>query len=376
MQTYFAPAERASEEKLQTQLEYVTGNSIINCLLSTAGGLLAVLNQQRQILAVNDTFLRSLGVMDSSEILGLRLGESVKCIHSDEMPGGCGTAQSCASCGGVIAMVASLDGTGGVERKCAVTVKQGNGTADLCLKVRACSVDFLNERFILLFLQDITPSERWAAWERTFFHDLGNLVTGLLGAVDCYDMVKEENRQDLMVEVRQMALRLAGEITAQNALLRDDLADYQIKLQEVTVARVGTELEGMFVGHAVARGKRLHTASPWLDCTFRTDLSLLLRVLGNMLKNAFEATLAGGTVAIDCRKDAGRLVFSVHNEGVIPEAIAGRIFQRYFSTKSEAGRGMGTYSMRLLGEHFLGGKVAFTTSREEGTTFSLSLPLE
>lgn len=375
METYFAPAARASEERLQAQLEYVTGNSIVNCLLSTAGSLLAVLNQQRQILAVNDAFLKGIGITDSGKILGLRLGETVKCIHALEMPGGCGTSKSCATCGGVIAMVASLVESRPKEQKCAITVCENGVTTDMCLKVRASAVEFMDEKFILLFLQDVTSTERWAAWERMFFHDLGNLVTGLLGAVDCYDMIKDETREAIMVEVRQMALRLAGEITAQNALLRDDVVDYQIKFQDVSVARVGAELEGVFAGHFVARGKKLRTPAPWMDCSFKTDLSLLLRVLTNMLKNAFEATLAGGTVTFDCREQDGRLLFSVHNEGAIPESVASRIFHRYFSTKSEAGRGMGTYTMRLLGEHFLGGKVTFTTSREEGTTFTLSLPL-
>ena len=34
-----------------------------------------------------------------------------------------------------------------------------------------------------------------------------------------------------------------------------------------------------------------------------------------------------------------------------------RIFQRSFSTKAERGRGLGTYSMKLLGEGYLHGRV-------------------
>ena len=51
-----------------------------------------------------------------------------------------------------------------------------------------------------------------------------------------------------------------------------------------------------------------------------------------------------------------------------------RIFQRYYSTKGEPGRGLGTYSMKLFGEQYLGGEVRFDTSESEGTVFSLRLP--
>jgi sensor histidine kinase regulating citrate/malate metabolism len=56
--------------------------------------------------------------------------------------------------------------------------------------------------------------------------------------------------------------------------------------------------------------------------------------------------------------------------------VAKQIFQRSFTTKGELGRGVGTYSMRLLGGQYLGGHVHFTTSEEEGTEFSIRLPLE
>ena len=42
------------------------------------------------------------------------------------------------------------------------------------------------------------------------------------------------------------------------------------------------------------------------------------------------------------------LTFSVHNAAVMPPEVQMQVFQRSFSTKSEAGRGIGTHSMKLL----------------------------
>ncbi|RJR33419.1 MAG: ATP-binding protein [Desulfobacteraceae bacterium] len=68
-------------------------------------------------------------------------------------------------------------------------------------------------------------------------------------------------------------------------------------------------------------------------------------------------------------------IFNVWNRQAIPPRVALRIFQRNFTTKEEAGRGLGTYSMKFFGEKILGGQVSFTTSAESGTVFKFSLPI-
>ena len=50
-----------------------------------------------------------------------------------------------------------------------------------------------------------------------------------------------------------------------------------------------------------------------------------------------------------------------------------QIFQRSFSTKPGAGRGVGTYSARLLTERFLGGELSFESEMGRGTTFTVKL---
>jgi signal transduction histidine kinase len=55
------------------------------------------------------------------------------------------------------------------------------------------------------------------------------------------------------------------------------------------------------------------------------------------------------------------------------EAVRLQIFNRSFSTKGP-GRGLGTYSVKLLTEQYLGGKVGFTTDPKQGTTFQVTIP--
>ena len=105
-----------------------------------------------------------------------------------------------------------------------------------------------------------------------------------------------------------------------------------------------------------------------------TDRRLLSRVLGNMLKNGLEATAAGQTVSLECHDRGQSVAFAVHNPEAMPEEVQRQVFQRSFSTKGQPGRGIGTYSMKLFGEQFLGGKVEFTSAASQGTTFTLTLP--
>jgi hypothetical protein len=92
-----------------------------------------------------------------------------------------------------------------------------------------------------------------------------------------------------------------------------------------------------------------------------------------MIKNALEAIPQGQTVTLQCQEQGDDVVFSVNNPGVMPRDVQRQVFQRSFSTKSKSGRGIGTHSIKLLGERYLGGEVGFTSDPSDGTTFSIRL---
>lgn len=379
MKTYFAPAARTTPDELKLDIARVSNNPVIDGLMYSVGGVLAVLNSARQILAVNDSLLDSLGLANSRDAIGLRPGEALQCLHAHEAPHGCGTTKHCATCGAAIAIATSLETNVPVERKCIIRAQHNGVETDVCFQVRACPVIADGHRYLLLFMQDTTTQEKRAALERAFFHDINNILSGLLGASELlllkHDKDVSEGNLHLVKHIKQMSLRLANEVTIQRSLLHSELSELRPAMHVVPVADLLTEVQGIFASHSAAAGKILRIERLHAGARIRTDTSLLIRILSNMLTNAFEASEPGDTIRLWLEEEEGRLCFCVWNATEIDETVRQRIFQRYISTKQGVGHGTGTYTMKLFGETFLGGKVDFSSSATTGTVFRLCLPI-
>lgn len=375
MGTYFAPAPRASEEELSKGLHTLSRNAVVDNLMTAVQGLLAILNEQRQILVVNNTLLDALGIQDGSLLRGLRPGEAVGCKYAGEERGGCGTSKFCKTCGAVCAMIACLKTNQPVETECAIATRRDGKVADLYFRVRCAPVEFDGQRFLLLLLQDTTVQQQRAALERVFYHDVSNVIESLLfnsRLLQASD--RQPGVETVSAQIHELALRLANEVRVQKILSRGP-GQETLAVREVSVAKVFRNLVAGFRNHPVAKGKSLVT-TPAPDVRLHTDASLLERVVSNMLTNAFEATEEGGEVRFWVEEEPTSILFCVWNSQSLSEDVARRVFQRNYTTKPGSGRGLGTFGMRLLGETYLRGQVTFTTRPSHGTQFTFRLPRE
>jgi signal transduction histidine kinase len=112
-----------------------------------------------------------------------------------------------------------------------------------------------------------------------------------------------------------------------------------------------------------------------VDTIFITDETLITRALVNLTKNALEASSPGQTVTLGCDAHGQSISLWCHNGGYIPRPIQLQIFHRSFSTKDK-GRGLGTYSVKLLTERYLHGTVTFVSTEKSGTTFTITVPVK
>lgn len=374
--TWFAPAERAGSDEVAKMSRIVQENPLFRAILDSIDGYLMILNPQRQVLAMNHQLLNDLKIEDPKCLVGERPGEILCCIHAAKGPGGCGTSKQCATCGAVISIMASQVEGEPVTNECLATVSHGPIEESLEFRVRATPIHIGKNEFTVLVFHDISGDKRRQALERTFFHDIMNTVGGLLGWSSLMQTIDGLDPKEASSRILALSRRLKSEIEEQRRLLNAENGTLVLETQTVRVRDLLAGIRTTFEANDIAKNKRLEMTDAGEDEQIATDPSLLERILTNMTKNAFEAMVDGETVRIEFARKDGRAVFSVSNPGYMPEEVQLQMFKRSFSTKAKSGRGIGTYSMKLFGERYLGGSVSFRSTRDDGTTFWIELPKE
>jgi two-component system NtrC family sensor kinase len=101
----------------------------------------------------------------------------------------------------------------------------------------------------------------------------------------------------------------------------------------------------------------------------------LEQVFLNLVLNAVDAMPNGGSLRISSNlSDDGRLTVGFSDSGVgIPPEHLERLFEPFFSTK-EGGTGLGLSISYSMVER-LGGEITVQSGKDEGTTFTVWLPL-
>lgn len=375
METFFATPQRSDQQELFNQIEEATNNPIIDGAMCLADGLIAVLNQNRQILAINHRLLEMLGVDNPNEVLGLRPGEALGCVYADETASGCGTSPYCVTCGAAIAIVSTMGTYGPVNRTCSITVEKQGRRIDLFFSVHTSTIKTESDRFVLIFLRNITQQQYHAALERAFFHEINNTIMELLNASELLSLASPSEAAGMAKHIVSLSKRLSKEVELQRHLSKNEGSEISISRESLQVDTIVDQMQTAVSNHPSRKAKRLKIINDAPAMVIFTDLSLLMRVLGNMLINAFEADDTDQEVCLEVERKGNEITFSVWNNNYILPPVARRIFQRNFSTKHELGRGLGTFTMKLIGEQLLGGRVFFETSQKQGTRFFITLPI-
>ncbi len=370
--TEYAPAERATLPELKSQAHFVTRDLDKNHVLDGISDILTILNQHRQIIYANARLYELLSGVTEADVLGKRPGELLDCIHATESDGGCGTTEFCRECGAVNAILEAQGGRQSI-RECHILSKSGTA---FDLQVWATPITLGEKQFTVFSLKDISHEKRRAALERTFFHDILNTAGNVLNASQLMQEEDDEEDQEFFLNlIYNGSEQLVNEIQSQRQLLAAETGSLQLNLQSVNPVSVIGSIVAVFAVSAVAKDKRIFIDPNFSSATIVTDKTILGRVISNLLKNALEASGTGSEVKLGCEADESGVIFTVHNSIEMPRDVQLQIFQRSFSTKG-VGRGIGTYSIKLFTEQYLGGKVWFESSETTGTTFFLALPFK
>ena len=381
--TYHAPPERLTDEEITRQTDAIAHNEVLVTAFDAVPLTMVILNHHRQIIGANsrtkEQFSDNVWAM-----LGKRPGEAFNCKYANSGPGGCGTGKACTTCGAVNTILHTIETGEKATGECCIESHGSDGVthcAELKVTVSPFKVD--GNTFYSLLLEDNSQHKRLEVFQRLFFHDVLNTIGCLKGYVDVLqsDDISEANVP--MVEggneyisfLADLCEQLHDEVNAHRQLISAESGELAVQRDAVQPQKLLMALAANYQKHETGKDHNI-IVLPSMAHVITTDRLLLMRVLGNMVKNAIEASPAGSAISLSAVEDVTNIAFNVNNPGMIPDDIRYQIFKRSFSTKQKAGRGIGTYSMRLLGEKYLGGKVDFTSDETIGTTFRVVIPAQ
>ncbi|TDO05743.1 sensor histidine kinase [Sunxiuqinia elliptica] len=358
-------------EILKSRAE-ISGIEYIKDILASMSSIVCILNKQNQIVFSNDILLQKYNFDLEKNILGVRPGEVFKCVNANNETGGCGTSERCEYCGARTAFDEAWEKMEKVIHECKITSRKGDEIYQLDLEVSATPVTF-EKQYLIVAINDITEQNRKILLERIFFHDILNIAGSLQGVIDLVPNLCEEEQDTYLEIAGSLTEQIIDEIKGQQQMIKAESGELQVHLRILNIEKVLNKLGDHIRFHNVSHEKKIKILNHTGSKVVCSDETLLTRVLLNMVKNAMEAVQQGEEIVLEATDLEDRVRFSVHNNTYIPREIQLQIFQRSYSTKGN-NRGVGTYSMKLLGESYLKGCVGFTSTEEAGTTFFIDLP--
>ena len=367
--TRFAPAERASQGDLDRQSTAMKGQALLREVLTTVPDLVLVLNPQRQVVFANHALGEFVGLSEE-EVLGLRHGEILGCVNAENTSGGCGTSEACRTCGVVATLLATAQGQD-AESEARLSLTSGES---LDLRLTSHLITVGEDHLTVLTLKDIAHEKRRRVLERVFFHDVLNTAGGVQGLTGLLRDANDDQVGTITDLLEMSAAQLIDEIQSQRLLMSVEREHYELSVEHRSIARTVEEVVGRYLPLGRTHSVTVAAAGALPQVEIATDCTMLGRILGNLVKNAIEASTEGMSVSAGAALVGDGVEFWVHNSSAIPQDAQLQVFQRSFSTKG-AGRGLGTYSVRLFAERYLGGRVSFESSEESGTIFRVVLPL-
>jgi signal transduction histidine kinase len=338
----------------------------------------------------NRAFHTILNIDDTDEVLGLRSGEALDCIHATETAGGCGTTEHCRECGAVLAILNSLEGREDL-RECRIARKQDGQVFYLLVKTAPLLIG--GRTFTIASANDITgrkmAEQRQAVLlqelqsvngELTDFahivsHDLKAPLRGIRTlaewlAADFGDRLGNEGRDQIDL--------LVGRVNRMDALI-DGILRYS-RVRQTCEDIVAVDLNELVTEtvEALAPPNHISVTVEGPLPTLPGEPTRLTQLFQNLLSNAIKyMDKDAGIVRVGCteQEDGWQFFVADNGPGIPPEHFDRifKIFQTLTPKDAYESTGVGlTVAKKIVELH--GGKIWVESQVGTGATFSFTLP--
>jgi PAS domain S-box-containing protein len=242
------------------------------------------------------------------------------------------------------------------------------------LKIEVAPVNLKNGAIVggVGIVENVTEKKQI---ERIFFHDILNTAGTLqsLSTLLLDKNIDSQTKQKFTNLLNTQAIRIIDEIKTHRFLISSKSNEITLEIKPIKAYELLNNLRELFLHSNSLSYRAIEIVKDCENINMECDHALLGRIITNMLKNAIEASEHDDVITMGCRLQDGNVAFWVHNQAYIPEDIKSQILTSSVSTKGE-GRGLGVFSMKYLLQTYLKGSISFTSTQEEGTTFTAVLP--
>ncbi len=368
------PFAREPLDKILESKAAIENINYIKDLLSSLSSIICIINDNNQVVFSNDVIITKFGLNIETDILGLRPGEVFNCVNATNDTGGCGTTEKCKFCGSNQAITKCWADGEKTANECRIIKNDGLHTSQLDLEIMATPF-FHKENYIILSMTDITEKKRKELLEKIFFHDIINIAGSLSGVLQLFPHLTEPEKEEYMQIASSLSNQIIDEIKDQQQMTKAERGELAVTSEPVYLDAFLKKIADQIRFNSVAIDKKIEVNDLTDNFCIKTDEILLTRVLINMAKNALEAISPGEGIRITALKTDQNIKIEVFNNTYIKKEVQLQLFQRSYSTKGKD-RGVGTYSMKLIGERYLKGIIDFVSTESEGTTFFIQIPIE
>ena len=224
------------------------------------------------------------------------------------------------------------------------------------------------------FINEVMRSERLSLLGTTIssiVHDMNNPIGTILGACQVIQAGVHDPLTDQMAKLIREAVGKMETMTKE--LIDFSRGDTRLNISLVSVPELISDLEPDFI--KCRRGAEVQLHSTFTG-SLRLDRHRMLRVFGNLIKNAREAMSPDrkNVLRFAVREILGAVEFEVSDTGHgIKSDILPKIFEPFMTHGKSNGTGLGlAISKSVIDAH---GGIITVQSDDNGTTFRVQLPL-
>ena len=204
--------------------------------------------------------------------------------------------------------------------------------------------------------------------ERMSRHDLKTPLTCVISAPPLLRMLGGINaeQEKILALIHRAGYKMLDMINRSLDLYKMEMGTYELDPKPVellaVIRQVLSETESIIQPRGLAIDIRWNESPAQAEQRFmvRGDELLCYSMLSNLIKNAIEACPYGGLIEILLDAVPPPCIRIV-NDGVVPEQIRDRFFQKFITAGKPKGTGLGTYSAYLMAK-IQGGSIQLDSS--------------